>query len=899
MGRPAIPREQETSDYRPRRTVQGAPRLPRTYVPRRRLWSALDSATAGAVTLLVAPVGAGKTLGVRGWLEYSPEPQASDATWIQGDATWTPHRFEAAIQAAARRRNTGDGSMGCLLVVDDANALPPPSLRLIDKLLSTAPDSLRLLLVSRWDLPLNRMVPELLGQLTVLRGDLLHMSDEECAPLIVEHARTTDPEVVRAVTERAQGWPAAVVLASRAVGSAQDRLAAAQHLRGGATSVPDHVASEVFASLTTRQRHLLLCVAGEGIVSASTAAHLSHDVQAPELLAELEATGLLVTRVPATHVPTPRRHSDGGPDDATEPDVSYRIHPILAEVIRRRLSAGGVDVAQAQATVKRAVHLDLVSGSSRGAFDRLIYVNAADAAADLLANAGVRLVLGEGGIDEIAGFVRACPEVVERRPDTWFRIALARWAADDMEGVSHWTERVLSRPEAEADVEIACTRLWRAWLGLEPVPSALGYARQVLERSGPGSATEAHARALAVLLNEVGVACNWLGELAEAEAHLTLAISLARSEGLGTLEATSMTHLAATMFMSGRESAATDMAVSALSRLDEASVWRPRVTPSRAMVTLFLSTFVDLPWTEGAVTVPGDGIGSRVHSADLTTKFWLWIRNARIALQRGSVAEAEKILTTPQTAMLHESRLPDHLRVVLLLERAFLAAVSGDQWALGSLGKSLAGIGARGEAALVAGLAADLAGDRRAAVAAFEIAVTDAAYSQPPVRALALTCCAQVLDALGEGERAIAHLVEAATATEVRRNAVPFLGWTRQGTPMATLLPRLAATNPTPWVQELAASGADRPDVTTLYSASTASPREREITATVVVPPLLSPRERDVLGELARGATYADIAGTLFVSENTVKTHVSSLYSKLGVSRRSQALAVARNMNLL
>ena len=54
---------------------------------------------------------------------------------------------------------------------------------------------------------------------------------------------------------------------------------------------------------------------------------------------------------------------------------------------------------------------------------------------------------------------------------------------------------------------------------------------------------------------------------------------------------------------------------------------------------------------------------------------------------------------------------------------------------------------------------------------------------------------------------------------------------------------------------------------------------------------VVSPREREVLGELARGATYADIGETLFVSANTVKTHVSSLYTKLGASRRSEALA--------
>ena len=63
--------------------------------------------------------------------------------------------------------------------------------------------------------------------------------------------------------------------------------------------------------------------------------------------------------------------------------------------------------------------------------------------------------------------------------------------------------------------------------------------------------------------------------------------------------------------------------------------------------------------------------------------------------------------------------------------------------------------------------------------------------------------------------------------------------------------------------------------------------------------PVLSPREHEVLNELARGATYGDIAATLFVSENTVKTHVSSLYAKLSAGRRSEALAVARKMHLL
>jgi DNA-binding NarL/FixJ family response regulator len=56
---------------------------------------------------------------------------------------------------------------------------------------------------------------------------------------------------------------------------------------------------------------------------------------------------------------------------------------------------------------------------------------------------------------------------------------------------------------------------------------------------------------------------------------------------------------------------------------------------------------------------------------------------------------------------------------------------------------------------------------------------------------------------------------------------------------------------------------------------------------------------RHSIHSVCSGATYADIAAALFVSENTVKTHVSSLYTKLAASRRSEALKIARSFHLL
>lgn len=62
---------------------------------------------------------------------------------------------------------------------------------------------------------------------------------------------------------------------------------------------------------------------------------------------------------------------------------------------------------------------------------------------------------------------------------------------------------------------------------------------------------------------------------------------------------------------------------------------------------------------------------------------------------------------------------------------------------------------------------------------------------------------------------------------------------------------------------------------------------------------LLSQREREVLGLMRDGRSLPNIAASMQVSEATVKTYVSRLYSKLRVNNRSQALMVAVNRGLL
>ena len=61
----------------------------------------------------------------------------------------------------------------------------------------------------------------------------------------------------------------------------------------------------------------------------------------------------------------------------------------------------------------------------------------------------------------------------------------------------------------------------------------------------------------------------------------------------------------------------------------------------------------------------------------------------------------------------------------------------------------------------------------------------------------------------------------------------------------------------------------------------------------------ISDREYQVLELLAEGHSNKEIASTLFVSPNTVKTHLAHLYGKLEVSRRTQAIQKARTLGLI
>ena len=84
-----------------------------------------------------------------------------------------------------------------------------------------------------------------------------------------------------------------------------------------------------------------------------------------------------------------------------------------------------------------------------------------------------------------------------------------------------------------------------------------------------------------------------------------------------------------------------------------------------------------------------------------------------------------------------------------------------------------------------------------------------------------------------------------------------------------------------------------------MFQRSPSSPNTEAINEQAIKSSGLSKREYEILELMAQGLSNKQIGEQLYISESTVKTHVSNVLSKLNSSRRTQAVQIARDLNIL
>jgi LuxR family maltose regulon positive regulatory protein len=863
---------------------------------REELLQTLDRAVAKRITVISAPPGSGKTSLLRAWADRSTAVRRVAFISVDRDQQ-NAQQFWSAVLDAIRSLQSpidsqtqppattaldGDQLVDTIvaelaeqvepvvLIIDDLHELrSADALAQLERLLAALPQTARVVLSSRRD-PLIRLHQlRLVDEVAEIRASDLRFTESETRELLPASGINLSDGGVTALHQRTEGWAAGLRLVVISLSGHADPERFVAEFSGTDRAIGEYLMAEMLDRQPGEVQGMLLRTSLVDRLNGELADLLGGRSGAEQMLLELEDANAFVVSLDSER-------------------TWFRYHHLLADFLRLELRRRLAD--EVPELHRRAARWFADHGEAVEAVRHMLAAGDWSDAARLLADHLFNLTL-DGQEGTIAALLRSFPAGASvDHPE----LALARAAVQLTQG--RLEEAAAQLALAESHVQSAPpARRRRLTVAIASLRLALARRSgrfgevieqlNVLDASIAGESSEPVAMGSelrGVALMNLGIVETWSRRFDDAERHLSEGAALARAIGRPYLEVACRAHQGfpttlvslASARERGRQAVALaeryglgdrpilapalgavafwaiwmgefDEGESALRRAWE--VAEPQIDPAAAVLLHMVTGQLHAARGQHQAALEAFAAGAQaqsrltgVHALATPVVAWLAATQARL----GMPDEARETLTG--------SGEPDRTGTGFIYNaRAVICLAEGDPAGALDVLRDVPDVEPPTgpaftlvETHLLAGIAHLNLGDRNAAAAAAEAALA-AAEPDRLMFPFAMTGAGALLDALPQHE-------------------------TAHGALLADIIDVLGG-EPAPSIDQERLPQADE----------------------------LSPSELRVLRYLPTNLTRPEIAGELYVSINTVNTHIRSIYSKLKARDRSSAVSRARELRLL
>ena len=844
------------------------------------------------LTIVTGPPGAGKTMALALWAAAESGPVA----WVTLDKYDNrPGVFWSYVVAALRRSGvavpkalsaTTRGRTAehlfllrlasvlaaqdppVTLVVDDFHLLTEPRVRDgLDFLVRNAGAGLRLAVASQAVplLPLHRF--RLAGELTEIGADDLAFTVAEAGELLARHGCPLSDGSLECLMRHTEGWAAGLRLAAISLAARHDPDQFVGQLVTEDSTLTGYLVQEVLDAQPREVREALLKVSILEQINTDVASELTDNGQAGQILAAMAHANAFVQPM------------GGG---------WYRFHTLFAEMLRRKLRLESP--GQVPALHRRAARWYEQNGRLADAVRHAAQASGWPLAAKIVIDG---LAIGEiieprGGRSLADEFAAMPYGEAWTEPQPYLVSAAIAVSVGQPESAAvalDASERIFERlPDGQQDtarLAAAMIRLAASRRTGDHNAAAEAAARaEALASRIPGSGVARHQEIRARVLAARGTAELWSGRFDEAARILDSAVAAAAAAGEERERIHCLSHLALAEALRGRLGRAAELAGHATACAGDGQRPNGRCPNPAALAAL---AWVHLEHYELREE------RSRLKQVDAALEMSpdkLIGTVACLAAAWDSLAEGRAEVAAQFVARARSGgSVPPWLEQQLNLAESWALAAAGDIEAALAAAKR-ADCDSSPEAAVTLARAWVAAGDGDNARRA--LAPVLAAREGVPERVRLQACLVAARLSYHSGDRArgrrsLGHALRLAEREQVRLPFAVERGWIG---PVLQRDPEWAGAH-----QSLVA-------LVMPYTRRPARPGSPDEAAIPAAEPLTE-RELQVLRQVSCMLTTAEIASELYISTNTVKSHVKNICHKLAAAHRGEAVRRARQLQLI